>query len=227
MVRMLRGVAAVFGVGMLDRLERVGALVLLLSESSITCVAVGEVECLLLAVEGFYEHGELLALGDDEVEFFGGGGVGQRFGIEGGGGERVGWGVTGACGGQGRGDSCNGAGEHAVEIRGRGDDRVACRGNGEAGEEALGVGSCVLGGRGRVGGGGCGCATQDTFDEEVDQLVQVAKTGGGEALVGLTDEEIDVLFVLDDEGLNIGVVHEFGSLGLGQDEVGERDEADP
>jgi hypothetical protein len=78
-----------------------------------------------------------------------------------------------------------------------------------------------------VGGKGCGCATEDAFGEEVDQLVQVAKAGGGEALMGLADEDVDVLFVLADEGLNVGVVEEFGALGLGQDEVGERSEADP
>lgn len=64
--------AAVFGVGVLDRLERVGALILLLSKPTVACVAIGEVEGLLLAVKSFYEHGELLALGGDEVEFFGG-----------------------------------------------------------------------------------------------------------------------------------------------------------
>ena len=45
--------------------------------------------------------------------------------------------------------------------------------------------------------------------------------------MGLADEEVDVVLVLDDEGLNVGVVEEFGALGLGQDEVGEEDEADP
>ena len=45
--------------------------------------------------------------------------------------------------------------------------------------------------------------------------------------MGLADEEVDVLFVLDDEGLNVAVVEELGALGLGEDEVGEEDEADP
>lgn len=123
-------------------------------------------------------------------------------------------GVTCTCR-HGRGDGCNGAGEHPVKVRCRGDDGVACRGDGEAREETLGVGGSVLGSGDGVGGGGYGCATEDAFDEEVDQLVQVPKASGGEALVSLADEDVDVLFVLDNEWLNVGVVKDFGALGLG------------
>jgi hypothetical protein len=70
-------------------------------------------------------------------------------------------------------------------------------------------------------------AAEDSFAEDVDELVEVAETSGGEALVGLADEEVDVRFVFHDEGLNVGVIEEFGALGLGEDEVGEEDEADP
>ena len=65
------------------------------------------------------------------------------------------------------------------------------------------------------------------FAEQVDELVEVAETGGGETLMGLANEEVDVLLMLDDEGLNIGVVEKFGALSLGEDEVGEKDEANP
>jgi hypothetical protein len=83
----------------------------------------------------------------------------------------------------------------------------------------LGVGGCVWREAGLVRAAGCWGAAEDAFDKEVDELVEVAEAGGGEALVGLADEEVDVLFVLDDERLNVGVVEEFGALGLGQDEV--------
>ena len=72
-----------------------------------------------------------------------------------------------------------------------------------------------------------GCTAQDALAEEVDQLVEVAEAGLGEVFVGLADEDVDVVLVLDDEGLNVGVVEEFGALRLGQDEVGKEDEADP
>jgi hypothetical protein len=74
---------------------------------------------------------------------------------------------------------------------------------------------------------GRGSAAEDTLTEDVDELVEVAKPGRGEALVGLADEDVDVRFVFHYEGLNVGVIQEFGALGLGEDEVGEEDEADP
>ena len=77
------------------------------------------------------------------------------------------------------------------------------------------------------GAAGRGGAAEDAFDEEVNELVEVAEAGGGKALVSPADEEVDVLFVLDDEGLDVAVVEEFGALGLGQDEVGEGNEANP
>ena len=45
--------------------------------------------------------------------------------------------------------------------------------------------------------------------------------------MGLANEEVDVLLVMDDERLNVGVVEDFGALSLGKDEVGEEDETDP
>ena len=45
--------------------------------------------------------------------------------------------------------------------------------------------------------------------------------------MGLTNEDIDVLFVLDYERLNVGIVKELGALGLREDEVGEKDETNP
>ena len=71
--------AAIFCIGVLDGLERVCALILLLSEP-LTSVAVSEVKILLRAVERFHEHGELVALRGEEVEFLGGGGVIHGFG---------------------------------------------------------------------------------------------------------------------------------------------------
>ena len=98
------------------------AFVLLLSKP-FTCIAVGEVEALLLTVECFHEHGELLALGGDEVEFLDGGGVGHGLRVEAArGGERVGLHVAGAgvCSGWEAGggsrDGCDGPREHAVEV---------------------------------------------------------------------------------------------------------------
>ena len=58
-------------------------------------------------------------------------------------------------------------------------------------------------------------------------MVEVAETGGGEALMDLANEDVNVLLMLDDEGLNVRIVEKFGALGLGEDEVGEKDEANP
>ena len=38
--------------------------------------------------------------------------------------------------------------------------------------------------------------------------------------MGLADEDVDVVLMADDEGLDVGVVEELGALGLGQDEIG-------
>ena len=135
--------APVLRVGVLDRLEGVGALVLALGK--VGSVAVGEVEVLLLAVEGFHQDAELLALRVDVVGFLGGrscrgahafwvetGAVGGGFG-----GQisaaTAAW--EGGCGGRG---GCDGAGQHAVEVCGS-RDVGACGWDGEAGEEGLGV----------------------------------------------------------------------------------------
>lgn len=45
--------------------------------------------------------------------------------------------------------------------------------------------------------------------------------------MGVGDKGFDLGFVLGDEGGDVGLVEEFGALGLGEDEVGEEDEADP
>ena len=45
--------------------------------------------------------------------------------------------------------------------------------------------------------------------------------------MSLANEKIDIMFVLDDEMLNVGVVEELSTLCLGEDEVGEENEADP
>ena len=60
-----------------------------------------------------------------------------------------------------------------------------------------------------------GRAAEDLFDEEVNERVEVAEAGGGELLVGLADEDVDVVLMADDEGLDVGVVEELGALGLG------------
>ena len=118
----VRGTTAVLCFSVLYRFERVCAFVFLLSEP-FACIAVGEVEALLLTVKCFHEHCELLTLGGDEVEFLGGGGVGHIFRIEAARGrERVCLHVTGAGvwnrweAGGGGGDGCDGAREHAVEV---------------------------------------------------------------------------------------------------------------
>ena len=40
------------------------------------------------------------------------------------------------------------------------------------------------------------------------------------------DDAVDFCFVLDEEGLDVACVEEAGALGLGQDEVGEEEEAE-
>jgi hypothetical protein len=45
--------------------------------------------------------------------------------------------------------------------------------------------------------------------------------------MGLSDQNIDIAFMLDNERLDVGVVDEPGALGLGKDEIGEEEEAEP
>jgi len=52
------------------------------------------------------------------------------------------------------------------------------------------------------------------------------QTGCSGTVAGVRDEDVDVGFVLGDEGLYIGLIEEAGALGLGQDEVGEQEEAE-
>ena len=49
-------------------------------------------------------------------------------------------------------------------------------GDGEAGEEALGVGGSGLVCWHWVRAAGCGCTAQDAFTDDVDELVEVAET---------------------------------------------------
>ena len=44
--------------------------------------------------------------------------------------------------------------------------------------------------------------------------------------MGLADEDVDVVFVVGEEGVDVGLVEEFGALGLGKDEVGEENKAE-
>lgn len=44
--------------------------------------------------------------------------------------------------------------------------------------------------------------------------------------MGGYDEGVDVVFVVGEEGVDVGLVEEAGALGLGEDEVGEEEEAD-
>ena len=148
-----------------------------------------------------------------------------------GGGDGVSLHVTAAGhGGRGGRDGSDSAREHAVEVRGGRDDGIACRGDGEARKEVLSVGGpawrdvCA---RSIGGAAGCWRTAEDSFAEDVNELVEVTKTSFGEALVSLADEEVDVLFMLNDERLNVGIVEDFGTLCLGKDEIREGDEADP
>lgn len=44
--------------------------------------------------------------------------------------------------------------------------------------------------------------------------------------MGRGDEDIDVVFVGGEEGVDVVLVDEAGALGLGEDEVGEEEEAE-
>jgi hypothetical protein len=45
--------------------------------------------------------------------------------------------------------------------------------------------------------------------------------------MGVAYEVIDFLFVIAEEGMDVVLVDDFGSLDLGKDEVGEEEETDP
>lgn len=44
--------------------------------------------------------------------------------------------------------------------------------------------------------------------------------------MGGDDEVVDVVFVVGEEGVDMGLVDEFCALGLGEDEVAEEEEAE-
>jgi hypothetical protein len=46
-------------------------------------------------------------------------------------------------------------------------------------------------------------------------------------LVEIADEDFDLVLMVGDEGFDVVGVEELGTLGLGEDEVGEGEEADP
>ncbi len=43
----------------------------------------------------------------------------------------------------------------------------------------------------------------------------------------VADEGFDLAFMAGDEGVDVVGVEEFGALGLGQDEIGEREQPEP
>ena len=99
-------------------------------------------------------------------------------------------------------------------------------GEGEAGEEGLGVGLRGLGfGRCRGGGWGRGQA-QHVGPEEVDGALDVGDARGTEALVGRGDELFDGGFVFFEARVDVFFVDEARTLGLGENEVEEEEQAD-
>lgn len=63
--------------------------------------------------------------------------------------------------------------------------------------------------------------------DEVDELFEVAEACFVALFVEVADKGFDLAFMVGDEGFDIVGIEEFGALGLGEDEVGEREEADP
>lgn len=62
---------------------------------------------------------------------------------------------------------------------------------------------------------------------QIDQLFEVAEACLHAFLVQVADEDLDLTLMVGDEGLDVVGVKEFCALGLGEDEVGEGEEADP
>jgi hypothetical protein len=62
---------------------------------------------------------------------------------------------------------------------------------------------------------------------QIDQLLEVAEACLHTFLVQVADEDLDLTLMVGDEGLDVVGVEEFCALRLGEDEVGEGEEADP
>lgn len=77
----------------------------------------------------------------------------------------------------------------------------------------------------RRGGSSFGWHAEAAFTDEVDKAFDVGEAGCFGAVVGGGDEDVDVVFVGGEEGVDVGLVDETGALGLGEDEVGEEEEA--
>lgn len=68
---------------------------------------------------------------------------------------------------------------------------------------------------------------EDVLAHPVEGLVEVLQAQGFGAFVAAADELFDLTFVVFEEGVHVGLVEETGALGLREDQVGEKEEADP
>ena len=64
------------------------------------------------------------------------------------------------------------------------------------------------------------------FLDEVDCALEVVETCGLGAIVGGDDEVVDVVFVVGEEGVDVGLIDEPCALGLGEDKVAEEEETE-
>ena len=62
--------------------------------------------------------------------------------------------------------------------------------------------------------------------DKLNCALEICETCGLGTIVGGDDEVVDVVFMMGEEGVDVGLVDEFCALGLGKDEVAEEEEAD-
>ena len=66
--------------------------------------------------------------------------------------------------------------------------------------------------------------SQQILLDEVDCALEVCETCGLGTIVGGYDEVVNVLFIVGEEWVDVGLVDEPRALGLGEDEVTEKEE---
>lgn len=63
------------------------------------------------------------------------------------------------------------------------------------------------------------------MSHELDDTLEIEEAKADCAVVCGDDEFVNVMLVLREKGVDIGLIDEFCALGLGEDEVGEGEEA--
>ena len=67
---------------------------------------------------------------------------------------------------------------------------------------------------------------QKILFDKVNCALEVCETCGPGTIVGGDDEVVNIVFVVGEKGMDVGLVDQLRALGLGEDEVAEKEETD-